>query len=132
MSSIKSVNMYKPRDNFLYMTQKNFIWGFIGLCTGIIINNIVIYLNNKLKINTLIIQNILQVLLCAIILSSLHSYFHFFGWSWQSKTEGLFFVSFFFGVQFNLLNNIQNTYGKIDTKEQNTKEQNTKEQNTKE
>ena len=116
MSSIKSVNIYKPQDNFLYMTLKNFTWGFLGLCIGIIINDTVIYLSNKAKINILIIQNILQVLICSIVLSSFYSFHNYFGWSWQNATEGLFFVSFFFGVQFKLLNNIENTYGKIDTK----------------
>ena len=110
MSSKNSVNIYKPRDNFFNMAIKNFSWGVLGLVFGISINNSIIYLSNKLNINILIIQNILQILFCAILLSLLNYYFHFFGWSWQNATEGLFFVSFFFGVQYKLLTNIQNTY----------------------
>jgi len=33
MSSKNTIDIYKPRDNFLYMTLKNFSWGVLGLCT---------------------------------------------------------------------------------------------------
>jgi len=111
MSSQKNtIDIYKPKDNFTYMTLKNASWGVIGLILGVLINNFIIYLTNELNITILLIQNILQILFCAITLSLLNNYFHFFGWSWQNNTEGLFFVSFFFGVQYKLLSNIQNTY----------------------
>ena len=110
MSSKNTIDIYKPKDNFFNMAIKNFSWGVLGLVFGISINNSIIYLSNKLNINILIIQNILQILFCAILLSLLNYYFHFFGWSWQATTEGVFFVSFFFGVQYKLLTNIQNTY----------------------
>ena len=102
--------MYKPLDDFTHMSIKTFSWGIIGLILGVIVNNTIIYLYNTLNIDILLVQNILQVLLCSIVLSLLNKYYHFFGWSWQNATEGLFFVSFFFGVQFNLFSNIQNTY----------------------
>ena len=111
----KSTNIYAPPDNFVYMTIKSFTWGLIGLILGVFINNSIVYLSGNLKIESLIIQNILQVLSCAIILSLLNKYFHFFGWSWQNHTEGLFFVSFFFGVQYKILSNIQNDYVVRDT-----------------
>jgi hypothetical protein len=111
MSSQKNtIDIYKPRDNFAYMALKNASWGVMGLFLGIVINNSIIYLTNELNITILLIQNILQILFCAITLSLLNNYFHVFGWSWQATTEGVFFVSFFFGVQYKLLNNIQNTY----------------------
>ena len=110
MSSKNTIDIYKPKSNFAYMAIKSASWGIIGLVLGISINNSIIYLSNKLNINILIIQNILQILFCAILLSLLNYYFHFFGWSWQATTEGVFFVSFFFGVQYKLLTNIQNTY----------------------
>ena len=110
MSLKKSTNIYAPADNFVYMTIKSFSWGIIGLIVGVFINNSIVYLSGKLKIESLLIQNTLQVLFCAIILSLLNKYFNFFGWSWQNHTEGLFFVSFFFGVQYKILSNIQNDY----------------------
>ena len=108
--SLKKNNLYKPQDDFIYMAMKNFSWGAAGLILGVIINNTVIYLSNKLKIKTLFLQNIIQLLLCSILLSSLNIYYNYFGWTWQNATPGLFFVSFFFGVQYKLLTNIQTTY----------------------
>ena len=110
MSTKKTIDIYTPPDKFIYMSMKNFFWGVLGLVFGITINNIVIYLSKTLKIKILLLQNILQVLLCALLLSTLHYYHNYFGWTWQNHTEGLFFVSFFFGVQFKVLSNIQRTY----------------------
>ena len=89
---------------------KNAGWGTTGLIFGILINNIIVALSNTLKIKYLIVQNIMQLFLCSLTLATLHNYYHYFGWSWQNITPGLFFVSFFFGVQFNIFTNIQSTY----------------------
>ena len=51
-----SQNIYKPADNFIHMSIKNFIWSIAGLCLGVIINNIVVFLRNKLKIKYLFID----------------------------------------------------------------------------
>jgi hypothetical protein len=102
--------MYKPVDNFVYMSVKNCIWGIIGLILGVIINNIVIYLSNTLHIKLLFVQNIIQIFLCSIILSTINIYHNYFGWTWQNATPGLFFISFFFGVQYKILSNIQHSY----------------------
>ena len=103
-------NMYKPADNFIHMSLKKFTWGIFGLVLGVIINNILVFLNNNLKIKYLLIQNILHLTLCSVFLSAIHSQYNYFGWTWQNLTPGLFFVSFFFGVQFKIFTNIQNTY----------------------
>ena len=105
-----STNMYTPDDNFVYMSIKNFFWGILGLIFGIIVNNIVIYLSITFNIKILLLQNILQLLLCTLLLSTLHYNNNYFGWTWQNHTEGLFFVSFFFGVQYKILSNIQTSY----------------------
>ena len=84
--------------------------GSTGLILGVIINNIVIYLSNYLKLKLLFIQNVIQISLCSILLSLLHNYYNYFGWTWQNLTHVLFFVSFFFGVKFKLMNNIEDTY----------------------
>ena len=110
MSSKKTIDIYAPSDKFVYMTMKNFSWGVLGLFFGIMINNIIIYLSKTLIIENLLLQNILQIFLCALLLSTLFYYHNFFGWTWQNNTEGLFFVSFFFGVQYKILSNIQSTY----------------------
>ena len=51
----------------------------------------------------------LQITICAIVIALLHTYY-LFGWDWQHLMPELFFISFFFGVQYKILNNIQNTY----------------------
>ena len=104
-----SQNIYKPADNFIHMSIKNFIWSIAGLCLGVIINNIVVFLRNKLKIKYLFIQNILQLILCSLFLAAIHNQYNYFGWTWQNITPGLFFISFFFGVQFKIFINIQNS-----------------------
>ena len=99
----------KNIDKFHIMTLKNIVWGICGLITGLIINDFVVHLSNKLKIKSLFIQNILQITICAIVLALLHTYY-LFGWDWQHLIPELFFISFFFGVQYKILTNIQNTY----------------------
>jgi len=108
--SLIEQTLYKPIDNILMMTLKNASWGAVGLFFGILINNINVALSNSLKIKYLIVQNIMQLFLCSLTLATLHTYFHYFGWSWQNITPGLFFVSFFFGVQFKIMLNIQSSY----------------------
>ena len=103
-------NVYKPIDNLYIMIIKNFIWGMCGIILGIIINNTVIFLSKVLQINNLLVQNIIQLSLCSYVLALIHSLYHFFGWSWQNITPGLFFISFFFGIQIKIFSNIQNTY----------------------
>jgi len=99
----------KNIDKFHIMTTKNIIWGISGLVLGIIVNDTVIYISNKCKIKSLFIQNIIQISICALLLAFLHTYY-LYGWDWQHLTPELFFVSFFFGVQYKIINNIQNTY----------------------
>ena len=109
LSSNSKIGKISKIDKFHIMTIKNIIWGIIGLTLGVIINDTVIYISNNLHIKYLFIQNILQISLCAIVVSFLHTYY-LYGWDWQHLTPELFFVSFFFGVQYKLLTNIQNTY----------------------
>ena len=108
--SLIKKTLYEPHDTILMMTLKNVSWGSVGLFFGILINNINVALSNSLKIKYLIVQNIMQLFLCSLTLATLHNYYHYFGWSWQNITPGLFFVSFFFGVQFKLMLNIQSSY----------------------
>ena len=108
--SLIEKTLYKPSNNIIKMTIKNAGWGAGGLLLGILINNIIVALSNTLKIKYLIVQNIMQLFLCSLALATLHNYYHYFGWSWQNITPGLFFVSFFFGVQFKIMLNIQSSY----------------------
>lgn len=97
---------YSPSENPLIMTFHNFVWGVLGLALGIFINDIMIILSDFFNIKVLFVQNILQVTLCSITLAIIQYFNNFFGWSWQNITPGLFFVSFFFGTQFKILNNV--------------------------
>ena len=109
------MSTYKPMYNFYNMAVNNVIWGFIGLTVGIFNNNFIVFLSNKLNITSLLVQNLIQLAVCSSLLAIIHTYFNFFGWSWQNTTPGLFFVSFFFGVQFKMITNIQNSYILEDT-----------------
>ena len=108
-----SLKMQSKMDKFHIMVSKNIIWGVSGLVLGIIINDSVIYISNNLKIKYLFIQNIIQITFCALVLALLHTYY-LYGWDWQHIMPELFFVSFFFGVQYKLLTNIQQSYMLID------------------
>jgi hypothetical protein len=107
---IKSEKLYKPKNNFYIMMIKNITWGIMGILLGIIINNTVIFITNTFKIQILMVQNAIQLILCAFILALIQYFFNYFGWSWQNTTAGLFFISFFFGIQFNIFDDIQNDY----------------------
>lgn len=90
------------------MISKNFIWGLIGIIVGLIVNNLSIKLSKILYLKSKHYQIILQLLLCSTILPFISIYIHpKFGWSWQNEVSGLFFVSFFFGVQFMAFDNLQ-------------------------
>ena len=107
---MSSINIYEPVDNFPMMMAKNFTWGLIGIILGILVNNFIVYLISVLKIDYLIIQNLIQLFICSFILAIIHYFFNYFGWTWQNITPGLFFVLFFFGIQYNIFTNIQSTY----------------------
>lgn len=110
-----SQSIYVPNKPFISLTFECILYGVIGIILGTISNNLVVLLSNKLNIRYLLIQNILQLVLCSLILSAIHIQLNYFGWSWQNITPGLFFVSFFFGVQFKMITNIQNSYILEDT-----------------
>ena len=96
-------------EEFHIIASKNIIWGVSGLVLGLLINDSVIYISNKFKIKHLLIQNIIQIIFCALVLALLHTYY-LYGWDIKHIMPELFFVSFFFGVQYKILNNIQSTY----------------------
>jgi len=101
---------YKPSDNVYVMSVKNGIWGITGLIIGILVNNFIILISNVFKIHNLFTQNMIQISVCSIVISGIQHYNNYFGWSWQNITPGLFFVSFFFGTQFKILNNVANLH----------------------
>ena len=100
---------YASNDTIYKMAAKNFIWGVIGIICGILINNFIILIGNTFKIRNVLIQNIIQMSVCALTLSLIHHYNNYYGWTWQNTTPGLFFVSFFFGAQFKIFNNVATT-----------------------
>jgi hypothetical protein len=106
----QSKSLYKPKDTFFIMMTKNFTWGILGISLGIIINNTVIFICNAFEINLLFIQITIQLILCAFILALIQYLFNYFGWTWQNTTAGLFFISFFFGIQFDIFDDIQNDF----------------------
>lgn len=103
-------NIYNPNEIISKMIIKNFVWGMLGLVLGVIVNNIVIKTANTFDLRGKNGQNILQILLCSVVLAMIHNYNNYFGWTWQNVTPGLFFVSFFFGTQFKIMTNVNEDY----------------------
>lgn len=92
---------------FVRMLFMNFIWGAIGIVLGILTNNFTIHIFNSINLDTKFLQNVIQLFIGAAVLSILHVFVNsYFGWTWQNITPGLFFVSFFFGVQYKLFSNL--------------------------
>lgn len=98
---------YEPNMSVSKMTVMNFSWGVIGIIIGLLVNQFSIKLFKEFNITNKLYSIIIQVFMCSLVLSSIHIQANnYFGWSWQNITPGLFFISFFFSVQYNIFNNI--------------------------
>ena len=94
---------YKVDETLFTMTIKNFIWGLIGITLGLVVNYATKMVNSY--------QNMFQLVACSFILAFIQIQINpMFGWSWQNITPGLFFVSFFFGTQFSMFENLQKIF----------------------
>ena len=105
-SHYKHYKNYKPYDNFYIITIKCIICGFLGLILGIIINDTVIYISNKLKIKNKVIQTIIQIVLCAMIVSFLNTSNNLVGWTLHNTIPGIFFITLLFNDQLKLVYSI--------------------------
>ena len=102
-----SNNIYLPSDNLHNMIIKSIIWGILGGFLGISINNMYVYILNHINYKpNIILEIVLQFILCCILLSVIHIHFNYFGWTWQNTTPGFIFVCLFFNVQYNMFNSI--------------------------
>jgi hypothetical protein len=106
----KHYKKYKTFDNGYVIAIKCVFFGILGLIIGVFINNIVIFLSNKLKIKNKLIQNIFQIVLCAIVVAVLHTSNKFLGWTLRNTIPGIFFIALIFNVQYKLADNIESTY----------------------
>jgi hypothetical protein len=98
---------YNPNMSISKMTAMNFSWGVIGVIIGLIVNQLYIKIFKILNITNKLYNIIIQIFICSLVLSYIHVQTNnYFGWSWQNITPGIFFGSFFFGVQYNIFNNI--------------------------
>jgi hypothetical protein len=97
---------FKTYDNVYIITIKCIILGILGLTIGVIINNLVIYISNKLIIKNKNLQVIIQITLCAIIVSLLHTQHKFIGWTLRNTIPGIFFITLLFTVQYKIFYNI--------------------------
>lgn len=105
---------YKPNIYIAKFIGMNYIWSIIGILLGMAINQFCIKIFKKFNIKSKITQINIQILVCSIILAIIHTNINnYFGWSWQNITPGLFFVSFFFSVQYNAFNNISLIFNDI-------------------
>ena len=97
-------------NNILYntydMAVTNFFWSLLGTLFGIAVNNLTLFVTSKLKVTNIYLEILIQMILCSMVLSYTKHQFPYFGWTWQNVTNGLFFVSFYFGTQYKLFSNI--------------------------
>lgn len=98
--------MFQPEESVLHMVPKSILWGALGIFFGRISNMMTVLVCKIGRINNMVLQNFTQLFICASILTLLRYFHHYFGWTWQNTTAGLFFVSFFFGTQFKIMSNI--------------------------
>ena len=106
----KHYKKYKPFDNVYVTIFKCIVYGILGLILGILINDTVIYLSNAFKIKKKLIQNIIQIVLCAIVVAILHTSNKFLGWTLRNTIPGMFFITLLFNVQLKLYDNIQSSF----------------------
>jgi hypothetical protein len=94
------------------MTRDNITHSFAGLIAGIAINKIGVGIYDAVGIVDKNVKIIGQIILCSILLAFIHTKINNkTGWEWQNVTPGLFFISFFFGVQYLSFTSIQEVYG---------------------
>lgn len=90
----------------LSYTQYCFLYTIIAILTGLIVDILCRYIQKYIVKNT-VLMILIQILLVSIMAYIIERYLHrIFAETWQETTPGLFFVSVFFGVQFNLFINI--------------------------
>lgn len=102
--------MYKEHEQntVIELSVKNFVWSVIAIVLGYIVDDMFKRLSNKFKIKKKLLLFFIQLSTCCVLLSIIRLHVSpYFGWSWQNITPGLFFETFFFGVQFYLFDNIK-------------------------
>jgi hypothetical protein len=98
--------MFEPDESVGRMIPKSMVWGGIGILFGRLCNMITVLVCKFGRVNNMVLQNVIQLFICAVIITSLRNVHHYFGWTWQNTTAGLFFTAFFFGTQFKIMSNI--------------------------
>ena len=98
--------MFEPDESVVYMVPKSIVWGAIGILFGRISNMLTGWISKIGRVNNLVLQNFIQLFICAAIITLLRNLNHYFGWTWQNTIAGLFFTAFFFGTQFKIMSNI--------------------------
>ena len=100
--------MFEPDESVIRMIPKSIVWGAIGIFFGRLCNMITVLVCNIGSVNNMVLQNFIQLFICAAVITLLRNLHHYFGWTWQNTTAGLFFTAFFFGTQFKIMSNIAN------------------------
>jgi Na+-driven multidrug efflux pump len=98
--------MFEPEENVLHMIVKSMIWGALGIFVGRLCNMLTAVFSNIGRVNNTIVQDFIQLFICAFVIAFIRNIQPYFGWTWQNTTAGLFFTAFFFGTQFRIMANI--------------------------
>ena len=79
-----------------------FITGSLGYFIGIFNNVIYLYTENVFNIKNTLLQLLTHLLFSCVIIAILEHYLKYLNLNLKNITSDLFFVSFFFGVQYNM------------------------------
>lgn len=98
--------MFEPEEKVVHMVTKSILWGALGIFFGRLCNVLTVLVCKVGRINNTVLQDFIQLFICAAVLTLLRNLQYYFGWTWQNTTAGLFFTAFFFGTQFKIMANI--------------------------
>jgi hypothetical protein len=91
-------------ENFLKKSKEliiNFILGILGLFFGILNNIFSLYIQHIFNITNILLKLSIHLFISCFFLVLLNGYLHLF-LIWKNHTSKLFFMTFFFGVQYNI------------------------------
>ena len=107
MFELLTDNKYPFEDDKLNLIIRCFIFGLLGLIFGLMIN---LFSKKILKLFnlSLLTKAIIQILFSTLLLSFISIYLMpNFSMTWQTEIPGLFFISIFFGVQYQMYTELQ-------------------------
>lgn len=88
-------------DDFISLSAKNIYYTVLGILSGLFVNQLGVRLYDTLGVTNQNSRVVIQIVLCCIIFAFIQTRVdRDFAIEWQNVTPGIFFTTFFFGVQY--------------------------------